>query len=149
MWKGICSRRRALQALMLSALLIVGCGEAKHPLKCYPVTGKVMIDNKPAVRAVVSFHPIAPHADGQTHSPSTFTDDNGEFKLTTFEAGDGAPVGEYVVTVVASYVIRNGQDVPVPDLLKGVYADPKKSKLRATVEPKEANVLATFELKAP
>lgn len=136
----------AASGLVLCTLL-VGCGSQPEWPKRYPVSGTVLVDGKPAVRAVVTFHPQAPHADGKTYTPSTFTDDAGAFKLTTVEAGDGAPPGEYVVTVIANYAVKDGQDVSVPDLLKGQYADPKKSPLKVTVR-EEPNVLPPFDLKS-
>ncbi|AMV25708.1 hypothetical protein VT84_15025 [Gemmata sp. SH-PL17] len=128
--------------------LLTGCGgnEKEWP-KRYPVSGQVHVDGKPAVRATVAFHPLAPHSDGKSYAPSTFTDETGAFKLTTVEAGDGAPAGEYTVTVVANYVVRDGQDVPVPDLLRGQFADPKKSSLKVTVREGD-NALPAFDLKS-
>jgi hypothetical protein len=131
--------------LALCALL-VGCGGDGRPA-CHPVTGKVLVDGKPAVRAVVAFHPLAPQADGQSYGPSTITGDDGGFRLTTFDAGDGAPAGEYAVTVVATYVVKGGQDVAVSDLLGGRYADPKTTPLKVTVKEGD-NVLQPFDLKS-
>jgi hypothetical protein len=51
-----------------------------------------------------------------------------------FSAGDGVPAGDYVVTIVANWISRDGQDVGVPDLLGGQYANPEKSPLKVTVE---------------
>jgi hypothetical protein len=127
--------------------LLVGCGGDKGWPKRYPVSGKVLVDGKPAVRATVKFNPSGPHADGKLYAPSTFTDDDGSFRMTTFEAGDGAPAGEYTVTVVANYAVKDGQDVPVPDLLGGRYSDPKKTPLKVTVR-EEDNALAPFDLKS-
>lgn len=122
-----------------------GCSSAPQFPKCYPVTGKVLIDGQPAVRATVAFHPQSPQADGKSVGSSTFTDDNGEFKLTTFEAGDGAQPGEYAVTIVANFKVEGGQDVSVPDLLQGRYADAKTTPL-AVVVKEEPNVVPPFEL---
>ncbi len=80
-----------------------------------------------------AFYATSPQADGKTYNASTFTDDNGEFHLTTFSAGDGAPAGGYTVTILVNWVSKDGQDVPVKDLLKGQYSDAKTSTLKATV----------------
>lgn len=124
---------------LLSVVLgfvISGCGGGPELPTCYPVSGRVLVDGTPAVRAVVSFHPQAPHPDGKTYGGSTFTDDDGAFRLTTFTAGDGVPAGEYVVTISAKWESRNGQDVGVPDLFGGKYATPEKSTLKVTVADK-------------
>lgn len=130
---------------LVVGLMSVGCGDGTNWPKRYPVSGKVLVDGKPAERAVVTFHPLAPHSDGKSYAPSTFTDDDGAFKLTTIDAGDGAPPGEYAVTIVANYVSKGGQDVQVPDLLKGKYADPKSTPLKVTVKA-ESNALSPFDL---
>jgi|EP01136_Pigoraptor_vietnamica_P013312 hypothetical protein len=131
----------------LGMLLVVGCSTDPGWPKRAPVSGRVLVDGKPAVRAAVKFTPAGPAADGKTYTPATFTDDDGGFKLTTVEAGDGAPPGDYTVTVVATYAVKNGQDVPVPDLLGGRYADPKTSPLKVTVR-EAPNALEPFDLKS-
>lgn len=142
------SRRAARGSAALLLLALAGCGEKdKGWPKRYPVSGKVLVDGRAAVRATIAFHLLSPGPDGKSYGPSTFTDDGGAFKLTTFEAGDGAPPGEYAVTGVANYVVKGGQDVPVPDLLNGKYADPKTTPLKVTVR-EEPNALAPFDLKS-
>src|SRR5262245_35683473 len=97
----MCHRKNPLSAasLALAALCLAGCGRSgRAPV--YPVTGQVLLDGsgKPAAGATVIFHPAkgatdsAPRAVGQA-------DDQGTFTLTTYEKGDGAAAGDYVVTV--------------------------------------------------
>lgn len=117
-------------------LVLSGCGGGPELPTCYPVSGRVLVDGTPVVRAVVRFHPQAPQPDGKTYGGSTFTDDDGAFRLTTFTAGDGVPAGEYVVTISAKWESRHGQDVGVPDLFGGKYATPEKSTLKVTVADK-------------
>lgn len=133
---------------LVLGILFSGCGEGtkKWPA-CYPVSGKVLVDGKPAVRASVTFHPLTPQPDGSLFGPSTFTNDDGSFQLTTFTSGDGAPAGEYAVTIVVNYIVKGGDDVPVPDLLNGRYADAKRSPLKVTVR-EEVNALKAFDLKS-
>lgn len=141
-----CSMTCSLVALA-AVLIAAGCGNGSDWPTCYPVTGKVLVDGEPAVRAIVAFHPLAPSADGKSYGASTFTDDDGAFRLTTFEAGDGALPGEYRVTVVANFKVQDGQDVSVPDLLGGKYADAATSELKVTVREEE-NAIPSFELKS-
>lgn len=137
--RGICS----LLAIAF-ALFAPGCGGGSDWPVCYPVTGKVLVDGQPAVRASIAFHPLAPSADGKSYGASTFTDDQGAFRLTTFEAGDGAPPGDYRVTIVANFAVQDGQDVPVPDLLGGRYSDAAASELKVTVREGD-NAIPPFE----
>jgi len=143
----------AFQIGIASGLLsLVLCGCAKRletPTRAttYPVSGSLLINGSPAIRAAITFHPAAPAADGKAHGPAAHTDDNGGFRLTTFSAYDGAPPGDYRVTVVANWVSQSGQDVEVPDLLKGKFSDPAKSPLRITVREGE-NELEQFDLKS-
>lgn len=117
-------------------LLLCGCGGGPELPICYPVSGRVLVNGKPVVRAMVSFHPHVPQPNGKTYGGSTFTDDDGAFRLTTFTAGDGVPAGEYVVTISAKWESRNGLDVGVPDLFGGKYSTPAKSPLKVTVVDK-------------
>ena len=66
--------------------------------------------------------------------------------MTTFTAGDGVPEGDYVVTIVATWISKNGQDVAVPDLLKQKYSTPEKSTLKIKVERAPIE-LPPFDLK--
>ena len=132
-------------------LLMVSAGCGNPPAKVYPATspvsGSLLVDGVPAIRARIVFHPVAPGPDGKVHGPSASTDDNGSFRLTTFSAYDGAPPGEYKVTIVAEWVDQKGVDVGVPDLLKGRYRDPKTTPLTITVKEGE-NDLEQFDLKS-
>ena len=83
--------------------------------------------------------------------PRAKTDAQGKFVLWTYERGDGAPAGEYDVTVVWRGKLT-GDDVHPdeadagPDKLKGRYAEPAKSGLTATIASGK-NELPAFQLK--
>ena len=64
---------------------------------------------------------------------------DGSVAFTTYQAGDGAPAGEYAATVA---LYRN--DAP-PSLLPARYADRNRADLRVRVE-KRATVLDPIEL---
>src|SRR5688572_10824093 len=91
---------RGLSAAVLATLLLTllpACRKSDRP-ETFPVKGKVVVDGKPAKGATVTFHPR--EASDRPYIPTAQTDDNGEFSLATFETGDGAPAGEYDVTVI-------------------------------------------------
>jgi hypothetical protein len=109
----------------------------------------VLVDGQPAADARVVFYSTAPAGpDLKTPTPAGTTDANGEFRLESFEAGDGAPIGEYTVTIV-------WPETPPPnfrgifeakDRLGGRYTSPESSKLTAKVE-KGGGEIPPFALK--
>src|SRR5262245_15325321 len=62
-----------------------------------PLTGHVSFDGQPAAGATVIFHPLEAPADAPRPTATVGTD--GTFTLGTYQPGDGAPAGEYAVTV--------------------------------------------------
>jgi hypothetical protein len=88
-----------------------------------------LYEGKPAPGAVVILHSTDDAANACR--PRGRADTAGEFELTTYQAGDGAPAGTYVVTVEW----RQAGDHPEQgtELLPPVYGDPRTSKLRVTV----------------
>lgn len=120
---------RACLALVLAAGLLSGCAQnTRKPV--FPVRGQVYVNGKPAVGAKVFFIPL--ESDPDAVAPYGVVDAEGSFALTTYLTFDGAPEGKYTVTI------------RWPGL-KGLYDNPKSSKLTATVE-KTANELPPFQL---
>jgi len=135
---------RATVALALAVLMIVlpACGNGRKTV--YPVHGKILVDGKPAPDAVVMFHPN--FEDPNRVMPFGQADAEGNFAISSYVNGDGAPVGEYIVTFEwreRSGLLKNNFEGP--DRLKGRYYDPKKSNFRVTVEKKKHD-LPPFEL---
>ena len=90
------ARRRLPWAALLAAGLAAGCGKGRTPV--YPVEGQLLIGGKPAANVFVLFTPSNPGPE--VLRPSATTDADGKFRVTTFEANDGAPAGDYVVTLL-------------------------------------------------
>ena len=127
-------RRKAAQSLAgalqawasaaaLGLLMAVGCGEAKvERTPVFPVTGQVTVKGQAAHGAIVALHPKAP-LEGGAPNPRANVDKDGTFSVTTFDKGDGAPAGEYVVTVLWYKPIGKGNDVaPGPNVVPRKYA---------------------------
>ena len=75
------------------------------------------------------------------------TGPDGKFHVGTYATGDGAPEGQYVVTVVHCPLVQKGSDsVPGPNVLPNKYASPKTSDLRVAIV-KGANTLPVLALK--
>jgi hypothetical protein len=128
--------------MAIMAVLASSCSRnARKPV--FPVRGQVLINDKPAAGATVFFYPV--ETDPDAIAPYGVTDESGHFTLTTYLTFDGAPAGEYVVTIRAPGKSTRPDEEQGPDWLKGAYTDPKTSKLHATVEKKD-NELAPFQL---
>jgi hypothetical protein len=93
---------RLLGAVILAALpaLLQGCGGNGKP-PAIAATGKVMFNKTtPAAGALIVLHPIDPAFEKVIGGkPFAKAEEDGTFKLTTYNEGDGAPEGEYGVTV--------------------------------------------------
>jgi len=126
--------RAALLTVTLAAVLgTLGCGRGP---KVYPVEGQVLVGGKPAPRATVTFHPVR-EAEGPVVRPTAQADEQGKFQLTTFQKGDGAPAGDYKVTVSLYLATRRSpQEDPTPvNYLPERYSQADASGLKATVSP--------------
>ncbi len=129
-------------------LLFAGCGgAAKDAPTTVAAGGTITFNGKPVPKASVSF------TSDKGKAIMGETDDQGNFTLTTNEPGDGAPVGDYVVTLVPI-----PDEVPdmfaAPDNAKPTnspfpvkYSDPKISDLKATVTTDSSKNVFTFDLK--
>lgn len=131
---------RSLALLLASSILFAaGCARGNAGparLSVHPVDGKLVVADRPAAGARLAFHPVGTAAA----RPVGVTGPDGAFRLTTYSPEDGAPEGEYVVTVLwpNETFPPDECDIVNPanhDRLGGLYLDPAKSELRATVRP--------------
>jgi hypothetical protein len=128
------TRSLILTAVALLAVGVTSCGKADGRKPTFPVTGKVLLpDGKPAEHASVVLHPVG--EDGQdVPKPRGKVAADGSFSLTTYDAADGAPAGEYRVTVELWRTTGRGDEGPT-NRLKPRYANPESSGLTATINP--------------
>jgi hypothetical protein len=105
----------------------------------------------PAVGALVVFHPVDPARAKTGGNPFGKVRDDGTFALTTYAEGDGAPEGEYGVTIDWRPAPRD-QKLSLgdgggagPSKLNPKYGNPQQPVLRATVKVGEANQF-TFDV---
>jgi hypothetical protein len=99
---------------------------------------------KPVVGAAIVFHPVENPGDSR-HKPAGVTDAQGNFSLTTYLENDGAPAGEYAVTMEWRPVPKTPLEPEKPDRLRGKFRDPKTSPFKATVK-EGTNELPPFKL---
>jgi hypothetical protein len=120
---------------------------------CVAVKGKVVKKNgQPCAGAFVVFHPgKGLDVEMGQRRPFAYAGDDGSFELTTFKEKDGAPAGEYGVTVVWEVKAKDagpkiGEFNSAPsDALEGRYGNPRQPKLNATVVKAGENSF-TFEV---
>ncbi len=152
--------------LVVAALAAFGCSEkgagSTARAKVFKTKGKVTYLGNPLVDASVSFSPQGsqPAAVGRTN-------EDGEFSLMTYRAGDGAAEGEFKVMITVTdsepagstevaHGTEPGKDYSVShgakkgkrtgNILPAIFSDPLKTPITAKVEASGKNEF-TFDLK--
>ena len=126
---------------VLTLWMMTGCGEQSlqsAALPTHPTTGQLTINGVPVKGAIVRLFPVAPAAEGSSPIVPTGTvREDGTFELTSYVTGDGAPQGDYLITLewpdpslVSS---RDAMPGDAPDRLKHRFFNPERSKLKAHI----------------
>jgi len=124
-------------------LCLVSC-ESKygdHPPQ--PTSGQILVNGQPVKGAMIIFHHVGDWGE-RTIVPQAWTDEDGRFVLSTYATNDGAPAGDYQVTVKWPAYRRKKIG---PDKLGDRFAKPESSGLTARIV-KGTNELPPFDLKA-
>lgn len=148
---------RVLFLILIPLLLLAGCGSSEQKPQLpptVPVTGVVTLDGKPLVAAAVTFYPQEGAAGVECVG---VTDEAGKYQLKQIRGGEGAPTGEYKVTI--SHFVGPGgkpilmtKDSPPPadqgavESLPERYSSLTATTLTATVPPEGGNI--DFALKS-
>ena len=147
------SRLSLLLLLVGGALFLAGCSAGGLAKKtCYPVKGELTVGGKPAEGATVMFQPRdANPADWSAGYPRATVGADGRFQVSTYGENDGAPAGEYDVTIAQENAFVRKQplkkSLPTATPLPAAFKDRKTSKLVARVEAAELNELPAYDLK--
>jgi hypothetical protein len=151
------SRGRCAAALfvgLLTVALSAGCGaksrpEPKGKLPLFPVTGKLLLDGQPMVGATIIFNPTTAFPPGAPKQrPRAMVDADGTFHVSTYANNDGAPAGEYKVTVSWKgdlTGVTSEQAGDLPEKAPLTVQEASSSRLRIKVTEAE-NTLPTWEL---
>jgi hypothetical protein len=139
---------------LLTASLSAGCGGKSRPaikgkLPLFPVKGKVVMDGQPLAGATLIFYATSDMPRGAApQRPRAVVEDDGTFQVSTYDNDDGAPAGQYKVTVSwkgATKGLNNEQIADLPEKAPESVQKPRSSKLR--VEVKEGdNSIPTWDL---
>ncbi len=111
----------------------IGCQQDESLPATTPVKGSVAFQNQPAIGAVVVFHKVdGSILDGM---PSATVGADGTFELTSYKPGDGAPPGEYEVSISWAEKTSGTSSDPEfgPEKLPAKYQDEKQSGLKVIV----------------
>lgn len=156
-------RLRVMVLLLVIGAAAIACNQTPEGrLPVHPVKGKVLYKGSPLAEALVIFEKEGAVSAGTTTSPSSGpiratgrTGADGSFQLMTYHGNDGAPAGDYLVGISSTPPRSEGGIFSKspgavskgnPDVLRGRYADPKTSGLKAVVKEQE-NEVPPFELK--
>lgn len=110
-----------LIAFLAGSLVLTGCGESGPDR--YEVTGRVLVDGRPAERVMVQLHHQDGSVEGNDRYPLALTGADGRFTIGEASQAAGAIAGKYRVTF--SWLSSSGLDAV--DLFEGAYADVKTS----------------------
>jgi hypothetical protein len=130
------TRGIALAAVAIASIALVGCGEQIDPtrLAVFPAKGQISFKGQAPVGASIVLFPktTAPKgSDAPLVCPRGRVQTDGTFALTSYKADDGAPAGEYSVTLEWHKLVKapDGQPDLGPNLLPAQFSRPEKSPL--------------------
>lgn len=134
-------------AVALLAFLISGACSKSGPTgsqkKVFLVRGKVLVGGQPAPGAFVLFVPVNEVKGSAEPRPRAYVQADGTFDLETYGAKDGAPAGDYLVSITWSQMADGRDDGE--DRLRDRFSNAAKSGLTAKVT-EGPNELPTFNL---
>lgn len=140
-------RQHALRILMVLLPFTLSACSEEDRIPVHPVQGKVTYGKKPATGAVVVLRPTSP-SQPQELLPRGEVGADGSFQLSTYVKGDGAPVGEYAVTITwpQQKIDAAGDPMIGPDLLRGRFNKPRSSPWKVQIHEGN-NELKPFQLR--
>ena len=139
--------------LAVSIATSIGCSKSRdsNQLPVFPVSGHLIVNGQTPSGAFVVLHPksgtgTAPN--GEVVHPRATVKPDGSFVVGTYGADDGAPSGEYSVTVEWRKIVRSSDGSPVlgPNVVPVKYARPQSSPVSIKIAEK-SNELDPIKLK--
>ncbi len=115
---------------LLAAAALTGCGGGPDRIPVFKASGKITFNNQPVDGAFLVLHPKGAAPSGDVPKPTALVKPDGTFEPTTFDSADGAPAGDYVVTIEWRKLVNTGGEwAPGPNLLPVKYSNPETSDL--------------------
>jgi hypothetical protein len=140
--------RYVVIVILLMSLGLTSCGKEVGPPRkeTYPVTGQVYVDGKPVENVAVTCVDVKGMDKEKPTLSETRTDKDGKFKISTYQSGDGVPVGDYVLTFYWGELNLLSMSYGGPDKLNERYKDPGASTHKFTVKKGAPTDLGKIEL---
>ena len=138
-----------------SILLVIGTAAVALQSKSldtapplFPAKGAATLNGKPMAGAsIVLYRADAGSTTRGVHSRA-IVDEDGRFELGTLRPQDGAPIGNYVATIVwTKQTITNSRVETSPNLAPAKYASRETTDLKVTIT-KGTNQIPAFELQS-
>ena len=122
-------RNSIAAAAIAVCIACVGCDE-NWQTETQPASGSVTINDAPPTGAIIELHTLGQKVDARGSRPWGKVGEDGEYSLTTYQRGDGAPVGTYRVTLwwPADPVAPSPED-----RLASRYSEPGRSPWEVTI----------------
>jgi hypothetical protein len=140
--------RCALAGLsLLLSWFAVGC-KSDDRVATVSVKGQLLVDGKPFGPAMIALSLANPSAEKEQPGVIGYVQPDGAFELQTYEPGDGAPTGEYQVTLMAS---SDPQHIgtAVPAVKPATVVIPESSDVPVSLEVKLETVPGAAPLVGP
>jgi hypothetical protein len=143
----ICNKTRRTGVLfILFAVFSVtanGCSKSRdsNRLPVFPVNGHISVKGQAPSGAFVVLHPkngAATAPNGEVVRPRAVVNPDGSFAFGSYDSSDGAPSGEYSVTVEWRRIVKSPEGSPVlgPNVVPPKFARPESSPLSIRVAEK-------------
>ena len=139
--------RLALTCLFAAMVAMSGCGPRRP--ETVAVRGRVLFDGQaPPREGMVYFAPLEP-AEGFPRRPGRAEfDAQGDFRATTFDAGDGLIPGHYRVGIDCWETLPRAEGPRAVSLVPAAYREPGTSGLELVVEPGARSLTVEFNVRA-
>jgi hypothetical protein len=137
-------RRRFLLVVLPGLLGLCSCTDSRpgpeFKKETAPVMGQVLVDGSPPPASSpiqIHVHAVGEVSEVDKEHPSVSsggTGEDGKFELSTYEKGDGVPLGDYVLTFTWRDFNLMKKQYLGPDKFKNRYVNPKTSEVKFSVE---------------
>ena len=139
-----CKRFRRLRLLSI-LIMTSGCGPVGDRIPVSKTSGKLVWSENQTMGLMIVLHPTDPTAPRLPVQPTGVIQSDGTFEITCYETSDGAPAGEYIVTIREA---PRAEDAKRPKLPPPKYLKNATSPLRIRIEKQPLNNLGEIVIES-